>query len=244
MNASTSSIAALIFDLDGVLVNTVGLHAQAWAHLAARHGIAFNESDMPRLRGRQRRDCLLDLFAGQPLTEAEISAYLEIKDRYYLDLLAAAAPDDLLVAGAADLIAATRAQGLKLGVASSSANAIAVLHFVGLYDLLDAVGDGLTVARSKPAPDIFIWTAGALGVSPARCLVFEDSRAGITGARRAGMFAVGIGAPDFTDQAHRIVPDLATVTLSEILAVTAAARDQQSDLIAYEMLVRSDDVRS
>ncbi len=192
-----SAVEALIFDLDGVLVSTVGLHYQAWAHLAGQHGISFDEADMPRLRGRQRRDCLLDLFAGRGLTEAEITAYLEIKDRYYLDLLDQAAPEDLLTPGATTLIASARERQLKLGVASSSANAVAVLRYVGLYDALHAIADGMTVARSKPAPDIFLWTAGALGVSPADCLVFEDltrrDRRGAAGGdvrgrhRRAGV---------------------------------------------------------
>lgn len=226
------AVEALIFDLDGVLVNTVGLHYQAWAHLADEHNIRFNETDMARFRGRQRRDCLLDLFDGRSLTEAEIAAYLEIKDRVYLDLLDQAAPEALLVPHARDLIDAARARSLKLGVASSSANAVAVLHYVGLHDALDVIADGTTVANSKPAPDIFLWTAGALGVSPMQCLVFEDSRAGIAAARGAGMIAVGIGAHDFTDQAHLIVPDFKTLTLDDVLTAVEPQTVQQTDPIA------------
>lgn len=212
-----AAIAALIFDLDGVLVNTVSLHFRAWAHLAERHGITFAQDDMPRLRGRQRRDCLLDLFAGRSLTEAEIAAYLEIKDHYYLDLLSQSTPADLLTPGAADLVEAARTRRLKLGVASSSANAVAVLRYVGLSDAMQAIADGTTVVRSKPAPDIFIWTAGALGVSPMRCLAFEDSHAGMAAAHQAGMFVVGIGE-QFSDQAHVMLPGFEALALDDILA--------------------------
>lgn len=212
-----SVIAALIFDLDGVLVNTVNLHFRAWAHLAERHGIAFAEDDMPRIRGRQRRDCLLDLFGERSLTEAEIATYLETKDHYYLDLVRQSKPANLLAPGAEALVDTARARNLKLGVASSSANAITVLRYVGLYDMVEVVADGTTVAHSKPAPDIFIWTAGALGVSPIRCLAFEDSHAGVAAAHQAGMFVVGIGA-QLIDQAHLMLPSFEVMTLENILA--------------------------
>jgi beta-phosphoglucomutase len=210
-------IEALIFDLDGVLVNTVDLHFQAWAYLAAQRNVSFDSLDMHRLRGRQRRDCLLELFDGHNLTEAEIAVYLEIKDHYYLDLINQTAPEDLLAPHAVQLIDAARECQLKVGVASSSANAIAILKYIGLDARLDVIADGNTVARSKPAPDIFVWTAGALGVSPMRCIAFEDSYAGITAARRGGMFTVGVGSQESMEPAHLVISDFGAVQLAEIL---------------------------
>lgn len=214
-----SVVEALIFDLDGVLVNTVDLHFRAWSHIAAAHDIPFSQSDMSRFRGRQRRECLLDLFQGRNLTEAEIAAYLQLKDQFYLDLLYQTAPESLLFPSVSEFIEGAYERHLKVGVASSSANAVPVLHYVGLFDCVQAVADGMMVAHSKPASDIFVWTSGALGVSPIRCIAFEDSHAGIIAARDAGMFTVAVGSEDLTDQAHFTMPDFDSMSLEAVLTV-------------------------
>ncbi|MFN8562278.1 MAG: HAD-IA family hydrolase [Anaerolineae bacterium] len=142
-----------------------------------------------------------DLFGERSLTEAEIATYLETKDHYYLDLVRQSKPANLLAPGAEALVDTARARNLKLGVASSS-NAITVCATSGLYDMVEVVAD---LAQPSPIPSqrptFFIWTAGALGVSPIRCLAFEDSHAGVAAAHQAGMFVVGIGA-QLIDQAH------------------------------------------
>ncbi|MBK8023753.1 MAG: HAD-IA family hydrolase [Chloroflexi bacterium] len=169
-------------------------HFQAWAFLAASHNIAFTEAHRSHFRGRQRRDCLLELFHGRDLTESEISAYLQVKDQFYLELLQQTAPNRLLLPHVIDTLQDAHDRNLLIGVASSSANARAVLRYVGLLNYMQVVADGSITAHSKPAPDIFIWTAGALGVPPLSCIVFEDSQAGVDAARNAGMFVVAVGA--------------------------------------------------
>ena len=82
---------------------------------------------------------------------------------------------------------------------------------------MNAIGDGGTVARSKPAPDIFLWVAGALRIVPKRIVVFEDSQAGIEAALTAGMFVVGIGEPISTAQAHMWIPSLAHIHLGDLV---------------------------
>jgi beta-phosphoglucomutase-like phosphatase (HAD superfamily) len=82
---------------------------------------------------------------------------------------------------------------LKIGLASSSINTRHVLEIVHLQHLFDAIADGTTVCCSKPAPDIFVWVAGALGLHPSEIAVVEDGAAGVEGARLASMFVVGIG---------------------------------------------------
>lgn len=186
---TTRELKALIFDLDGVIVNTVDLHYQAWKHLFDELAIPFDRQQMEQFRGVHQRDILLTLTEN--LSEAQIARALARKSDLYQQALQTAAPE-ILNQPAITLLHAAKAQGLKIGLASSSTHAWQVLTLVDLLDQFDAIADGSTVCRSKPAPDIFVWVAGALGLRPPQIAVIEDGVAGIEGARTAGMFAVGL----------------------------------------------------
>ncbi len=228
--ATMTGTQAMIFDLDGVLVDTVDLHYHSWRFLAEQHGIPFSWDDMADFRGRQRRDCLLSLFRGRALTEAQIATYLEIKNEHYLTRLNTMPPRQLLLPHATRLIENAVARGIRLGVASSSANAVRVLRHVNLYHRFEVVADGGTVFRSKPAPDIFLWAAGALGIHPARCVVFEDSKAGILAARECGMVAIGVGQKTHLRHAHLVLPDLGAMSLENILEAVQQIQTCQPSL--------------
>jgi beta-phosphoglucomutase len=208
---------AFIFDLDGVIVNTVDLHYRAWKHLFDDLGVPFTRRDMDQMRGVQRRDILLSYTSG--FNEAQIAACLAQKDHFYKRVLAEASRE-IMHAPVVDLIHAAKRRGLKVGVASSSVNARIVLESVQLLPLFDALADGNTVCRSKPAPDIFVWVAGALGVSPRDAVVVEDGSAGIEGARAAGMFVVGLDVD--TDRPLTVPPNL-HLTMSTLSFRTIAA---------------------
>lgn len=207
---------AVIFDLDGVLADTVEFHYRAWKHIADILDVPFGPEDMNRLRGRQRRDCLLDLLSGRPVDEDEIARLMILKDEFYMADLEQMTPASLLP-GVLDFVLAARKSRLRLGVASASMTARAVLQKTNLLAYMDAVADGSTVSRSKPAPDIFVWVAGALRVRPHQAIVFEDSRAGVEAARTAGMFVVGVGDGQLTSQAHFSVPSLRDVVLADLM---------------------------
>lgn len=210
-------IRALIFDLDGVLVNTVDLHFRAWQTLADAHGIPFSQPDMAYFRGRHRRDCLLALFRDRHLSDAQINEYIAVKDRAYLALLDQHPAHALICRGAVALLERAHLRGLLIGVASSSVNAVPLLKHIGLYHQFDAIADGSTVPRSKPAPDIFVWVAGALRVRPDECIVFEDAAAGIMAARAGGMYVVGVGTHADVTQADFVVSHLDAMPLDVIL---------------------------
>jgi beta-phosphoglucomutase len=213
---------AIIFDLDGVLADTVEFHYRAWKRIADMLDVPFGPEDMNRLRGRQRRDCLLDLLSGRPVDEEQIARLMILKDEFYLadmEQMSAAS----LLPGVLDLVLSAKKSRLRLGVASASMTAKAVLQKTGLLDYMDAVADGSTVSRSKPAPDIFVWVAGALKVRPNRAIAFEDSGAGVEAARTAGMFVVGVGEGQLTSDAHFSVPSLREVALADLISRYQAA---------------------
>ncbi len=195
----TRELKGFIFDLDGVIVNTVDLHYRAWKQLFDDLGVAFSRSDMERLRGVHRRDILLTVIGG--LDEAQISACLSRKDALYKELLQQT-PDEILRTPVVNLLREAKSRGLKIGLASSSVNAHHVLEIIGLESLFDIIADGNTVSRSKPAPDIFVWVAGGLGLNPAEIIVVEDGSAGIQAALTGGMYVVGIDIRDSVVRPH------------------------------------------
>lgn len=209
-------IAAFIFDLDGVLTDTAEFHYQAWKRLAEEEGVPFDRQDNERLRGVSRRDSLLILLRGRAATEEEIVAMMERKNRYYVALLQQMGKEALLP-GATEILTALRQRGYKTAIASVSKNTCTVLERLALTGYFDAVADGYSVERAKPAPDIFLYAAAALGVPPGECVVIEDAEAGVEGALAAGMLTVGLGPRERVGKAHFVYPSLADVNPEMLL---------------------------
>lgn len=186
---------ALIFDLDGVIVDTAKFHFSAWKELASELGMFFDEAVNERLKGVSRMrsfEIILEVNnALDRFSESEKEALIKKKNDLYVEFISTLTPDDILP-GIAPLLASARSAGVKTAVASVSKNAPAVLSALGLTSSFDYVADAAKVTRSKPDPEIFLVCAGALGVDPADCIGIEDSQAGIEAIKSAGMLSVGI----------------------------------------------------
>ena len=209
-------IQAFIFDLDGVIADTTDLHYASWKRLAEEEGIPFDRTVNERLRGLTRPASLEIVLRGRKVSAARQEELLARKNRYYLALLQHMTPEDILP-GVVPLLEEIRAAGWKLGVGSASRNARAVLHQLGLLDWFDAIADGHSVSRSKPAPDVFLAAARMLEVPPESCVVIEDAPAGIEAARAAGMKVVGVGPEARLGHADARFPSLEGVSLAMIL---------------------------
>lgn len=204
----------LIFDLDGVLTDTEEFHFRSWSKLADELGLEFGRVDAEELRGRSRTDAL-ELFLGGRLAVVDRGPLLERKNRYFLEEIADLGPKDL-APGALELLDEARAAGVGVGLASSSRNARVVCDRLGILQRFDAFADGCSRLRPKPAPDIFVWVAGRLGLEPALCTVVEDSGAGIRAAREGGFRTVGVGPPERVGEAGLVVPDLRELSLGDL----------------------------
>lgn len=215
---------AAIFDLDGVLVDSARLHFVAWKRIADELDIAFDEQANEALKGVDRMGSLDHILAlgGVSLDLAAREELAARKNGYYLDALATMSDADILP-GATALLAGTRAAGLSLGVASASRNATMVLERVGLLGSIDFVADAAKVARSKPAPDIFLACAAGLGVVPAACVGFEDAAAGVTAIKAADMVAIGVGDAAILGEADLVFASTAAVDLGRVLELAPAA---------------------
>lgn len=183
-----------IFDLDGVIVDTAKYHYLAWKKIADEFGFVFTEKDNERLKGVSRMaslDILLSI-GGVHLSEGEKLQIADKKNEIYLGYILKMTPDEVLP-GVLTFLKTLRDQGIKISLGSASKNAKTILHQVGIENLFDAVADGTNVSKAKPDPEVFLKGAELLNLSPADCVVFEDARAGIEAAHRAGMKCVGIG---------------------------------------------------
>lgn len=211
---------AAIFDLDGVLADSAVLHYAAWQRLADELGIAFDAQANEALKGVDRTGSLrLLLHRGErDYDPATFAALSDRKDGFYRELLANVTAADLLP-GAETLIASARRAGLKLAVASASRNAGVLLDRLGIREQLDHVADAAAIAHPKPAPDIFLACAAALGIAPNDCIGFEDAAVGVEAIVAAGMVAVGIGDAAVLARAALVFPTTAAVDLARVLAL-------------------------
>jgi beta-phosphoglucomutase len=216
MTMPGAMIKGFIFDLDGVLTDTAEYHYQAWKQLADEEGIPFTRHDNEALRGIPRRESLMLILKGRELPEQKLREMMERKNRYYLDFIRHVDASALLP-GARELLGEIRQAGLKSALASASKNARQVVQGLGITRLFDAISDGNSVERQKPAPDLFLHAAAQLGLVAADCLVVEDSAAGIDAGREGGFFTLGLGPVERVGRADLMLPDLSEAHLSDLL---------------------------
>lgn len=209
---------AILFDLDGVLTDTSEYHYRAWKRLADDEGIPFTrEENDAHLRGVARRESLMYIIRGRHYTEDQIQEMMDRKNRYYTDMVKQMTPNDL-VAGGRELLQEIRQAGIKIAIASASKNCHTVLELLKITELLDGVADGYSVLNTKPAPDLFVFAAGLVGINTSDCLGVEDADAGIEAIKNAGMRALGIGPQERFHRADRVLPTMENKHLADLLA--------------------------
>lgn len=185
------TLQALIFDMDGTMIDSMGHHAQSWVAFLQQHSIDIDVPDlMRRTTGRTGAECMRELF-GRDLSHDEAQGYVAQKEQAYRALFS---PVFAEVAGFREFAGLTRARGLKIGVgtAGDRHNIAFAFEHLKLPIAPHAVVGGDEGLPGKPEPAIFLEAARRMGVAASDCLVFEDAPLGIEAARRAGMQAVAI----------------------------------------------------
>src|SRR5512141_730749 len=211
------TIRGFIFDLDGVLTDTAEYHYRGWNRLADEEGIPFERADNEALRGIPRRESLMLILKGRAYPEEKILEMMDRKNKYYLEFINEVTPKDLLP-GARELLEEIRTAGLKAALGSASKNAPDVVRRLGIADLLDAISDGSSVERQKPAPDLFLHAAKQLNLNPGECVVVEDAAAGIEAAIEGGFHSLGLGPRERVGDADVVLPSLEGVQLAGLLS--------------------------
>jgi len=198
---------AVIFDVDGVLVDSYEAHFKSWLQMFAEHGVSFTEEEFRSTFGRTSHDIIANLYGGE-LTAEEIDSWDERKEGLYRDILREEFP---AMEGAAELIDALHKAGFKLAVGSSGPpeNIELTLECLGRADKFGATVTRVDVTRGKPDPQVFLIAGERLGAPPEECVVVEDAPAGVEAANRAGMASVALtGTASRADLSHaRLVVD-------------------------------------
>jgi beta-phosphoglucomutase len=213
-------LGAVVWDMDGTLVDTAELHFAAWVRLASELDHPFSRADFAATFGRRNPEILRFLF-GDHLTDASVAELGERKENYYR---AAAELGVELLPGVRPLLEALHAAGFKQAIGSSAprGNLELILRLTGITSFLEAIVSMEDTQRGKPDPEVFLVAARKLGVPPARSLVMEDAIAGVEAAKAAGMRCVAVTfvGHHAADRLRTAGADLVVPTLEQVSVQT------------------------
>lgn len=210
---------AVIFDMDGVLVDNFRYHLMAWEKFCSRHGKSISADDfLEYVFGGSNADHLAFIFKKElPASKiAEYSAEKELIYRYlYHDNV-------VLIPGLKELLQNLKTAGIPLAIATSAerANVDFILAETGIQEFFTAIADASMVRRGKPDPEIFLKAASMLSTDPADCLVFEDTLKGIDAALNAKMKVIGVATTHHKaelTEAHRVISDFTEIDVNTIM---------------------------
>jgi len=208
----------VIFDMDGVLVDSYDAHFQSWLIAGKRFGLELAEEDFAKTFGRTSRDIINRLWPGL-LSDEQIMQFDKEKEADYRQILPKMFKE---MPGAGELIRQLHDAGFRLAIGSSGAqkNIDLVKEHLTNGALLNVVVNGSEVKQGKPDPQVFLIAAKKLKLEPKFCAVIEDAPVGIEAARRAGETAIGLTgtAPrkELEERAHRVVDSLSELSPSVI----------------------------
>lgn len=207
------TIKAVIFDMDGVVVNNHEFHFKAWMAFADKYGFELDEEIYKdTFNGKTNRD-IFNLIFEDP-TDEEIAEYSDEKESMYRELYY----DEMAVhTGLLDFLSAIKRQRLPVALATSAPteNVDWILDNLQLRPVFDVVVDGSEVDNGKPDPEIYRTVCDKLEIDPKFCLVFEDSRAGMESAKEAGCMVCGVATShekwEIEDLVEEVIHDFTEV---------------------------------
>ncbi len=211
---------AILFDLDGVIVDTACLHYRAWKQIADQEGIFFDSHVNERLKGVSRRQSLDIILEHSPrsYSEKEIEVLMQTKNDIYVESLETLAARDVLP-GITGFLDELQAAGFKTAIVSASRNAGVILRRIGLEARFDEVVTGEHTKMSKPDPEGLLLASRLLGIPVESCVVIEDAAAGVKAAVSAGMKSVGIGDKTLLHQADYTLSSTRYLSLEIVRAL-------------------------
>lgn len=197
-----------IFDLDGVIVDTAKYHFLAWKQLANSIGIDFSHEQNEQLKGVSRVKSLEKILSwgNKTISEDRFQELMHNKNEEYLGYIDTMDESEILP-DVTKTLTYLKGKGQPIALGSASKNARRILQQVRLIQMFDAIVDGTNVTKAKPDPEVFLIAAKDLGINPDRCIVFEDSVAGIQAANAANMVSIGIGDKTILHEADYVFND-------------------------------------
>lgn len=207
----------IIFDLDGVIVDTAKFHYLAWRKMANDLGFDITLEQNEQLKGVSRVHSLHQIlgWGNKSVDEEEFERLMSSKNEDYLARIAHMNEEDLLP-GVKKILDFLTDNGIPFALGSASRNARPILKGLKIQNRFKAIVDGNDVTKAKPDPEVFLIAAEKLGVPPQDCVVFEDSLAGVRAANVAGMTSIGIGDKEVLKEADHNFADFTEIDIDFI----------------------------
>jgi HAD superfamily hydrolase (TIGR01509 family) len=180
----------IIWDLDGVIVDSAPFHFEAWREFAVLKGRVYTKKDFRKTFGMRNEDILLYIFE-EKLEGGVLETWSDEKEERFRYLIRGSVEP---LPGVMTLVRTLDMAGYQQAIASSTPleNIHLILKSLAILAFFDAMISGEDVARGKPDPEAFLKAAKAMSLDPERCLVIEDAAVGIEAAKRAGMKSIGV----------------------------------------------------
>ena len=176
--------------MDGVIVDTARYHLKAWQEVFRKRGVNFTEADFRRTFG-QRNDTIIKTVLGREVSQEEMNAIAKEKEESFRRSIEQKLKP---LPGVIELMTSVKERGFQMALASSAPieNIQLVSQTLGISDCFESIISDKDVTEGKPNPQVFLLAAERLGVGPRDCIVIEDAVAGVTAAKRAGMYCLAV----------------------------------------------------
>jgi beta-phosphoglucomutase family hydrolase len=185
------AVRAVLWDVDGTLIDSEELHWISWRRTMANEGITITREQFLASFG-QRNDSIVPRWLGAASTPERVERIGEAKEELYRDLVRRDGISPL--PGVVDWLQLLQREGWRQAIASAAprANVEVILEALSATQLFQAIVSAEDVRHGKPDPEVYLTAAARVGASPERCVVVEDAVAGVEGARSAGMRSIGV----------------------------------------------------
>ena len=212
--------------MDGVIADTAPYHLKAWQEVFRKRGVSFSEEDFRRNFG-QRNDTIIRNTLGEDTPQSEVDIVASDKERNFRQSVR---QNIKPLPGAIKLITSLKEHGFSMALASSAPveNIQLVIRGLGIESSFQAIVSGREVTEGKPSPQGFLLAAERLGVEPRDCIVIEDAVAGVTAAKRAGMYCLALASthPRYSlMEADLVVDTLEAVSANDLEGLFNPSRE-------------------
>lgn len=209
-----NSTKGIIFDLDGVIVDTAKYHFLAWQKLANRMGFDISIEQNEQLKGVSRARSLQNIltWGNKTVSTTEFDRLMASKNEEYLASISHMSESDLLP-GVEPILEYLKEEHIPFALGSASKNSRIILKSLNIHDWFTCIVDGNDVTKAKPDPEVFLIAADKLNIKPEDCIVFEDAVAGIEAAKAARMTTVGIGDHNILKEAEYNFRDFTEISI-------------------------------